>query len=1121
MKKSIIFIFVLLAVLKIQAQDYLINFAGAGATSVIGSIKVNNLTSGATVTLNGGDILHLVQMVGVGELDKTKENLDLYPNPMVGQALLTFVTPENGNAVVCVFDLSGKTIYKISKLLTPGSHSFRISGLNNGIYIIKVSGKSYNYSKKLISLNNLQSKSSIEYLSSESTTKSPGLKSREASTAMAYSEGDLLLYQSLSGKYSTIVTDVPTGSKMITFKFVACTDANGNNYPVVQIGTKIWMAENLKTTKYRNGELIPNVIDNTQWSGLRTGAYCDYDNRIEYSAIYGKLYNWHAVLDSRKIAPVGWHISSVAEWETLNNNLANDLIANKIKEYGNSHWKYGSSGTTNESGFTALPAGKRDGTGKYSSIESLTSWWTSTEFSIPNANVNKMTDISSGLTKYNDLKESGFSIRCVSDIDLNAVLPVVYTTPVQDITRISAKCGGQVRSDGGSAITSRGICWSTNQEPSISDAKTNDILNLASFISNISGLSPNTTFYLRAYATNSAGTGYGKILSFKTNVAVVPILTTTVASNIKTNKATMGGSISDDGASTITTKGICWSTKPNPTIVDNKTSNGNGTSSFSADIIGLSPTTVYYARAYATNSVGTGYGDVFLFKTFSGTVTDIEGNVYNTIIIGTQEWMVENLKTTKYNDGESIPNAPDISLWSNRGTPAFCWYNNNISNKNIYGALYNWHAIGTGKLSPAGWHIPSQEEWNTLITFLGTSALAANKLKESGTAHWNTTNIDATNLSGFTALPAGDRTDIAYLGFFSFLGEDASWWSSTEYYSTAYLCHLNNGTLYNGTFYYNVSISTDRSEQKDYGYSIRCVKQGPPPPSVITSDVKDININSATAGGNVTDIGGSPVTARGVCYSTSPNPTLANSFTINGSGAGSFTSALSGLTANTPYYVRAYATNNDITSYGAQFSFSTFFGKVSDSDGNTYNTIKIGTQIWMVENLKTTKYNDGTPIPPAQDSVAWRNLSTPGYCWYNKDAAYKNIYGALYNWFTVNTGKLAPAGWHVSSDADWTTLITFLGGEILVGAKLKEAGSTHWLSPNTGATNETGFTALPGGYRASFGTFMNVRDVGEWWSSTEGTTDKAWTRYLFSSTNQSFRSNFNKLQGLSVRCVKD
>jgi len=198
-------------------------------------------------------------------------------------------------------------------------------------------------------------------------------------------------------------------------------------------------------------------------------------------------------------------------------------------------------------------------------------------------------------------------------------------------------------------------------------------------------------------------------------------------------------------------------------------------------------------------------------------------------------------------------------------------------------------------------------------------------------------------------------------------------------------------------------------------------------------------------------------------------------------------------------------------------------GAIIDVDGNGYDTIRIGTQVWMVQNLKTTKYNDGTLIPLVTNDSTWANLATPGYCWYNNDAAaYKNTYGALYNWYTVNTGKLAPKGWHVPTDAEWTTLTTYLGGDTIAGGKLKETGMTHWEIPNTGATNVTGFTALPGGYRSSSGVFDYIVVGGYWWSSTECNSSSAWYRLVYFNSSSVFRYNyFTKEDGFSIRCIKD
>ena len=194
---------------------------------------------------------------------------------------------------------------------------------------------------------------------------------------------------------------------------------------------------------------------------------------------------------------------------------------------------------------------------------------------------------------------------------------------------------------------------------------------------------------------------------------------------------------------------------------------------------------------------------------------------------------------------------------------------------------------------------------------------------------------------------------------------------------------------------------------------------------------------------------------------------------------------------------------------------------VKDIDGNIYHTVKIGTQIWMVENLRTTRYNDGVSIPLVSENSSWAMLNTPGYCWQNNDIANKKLYGALYNWYAVDMGKLCPSGWHVPTDNEWITLISYLGGEAIAGGKLKESGLAHWISPNTGATNETGFTALPGNSRGSDGSYNQIGPYGYWWTSTSDNQSNAVLRGMYYPKSSIDRSALSKEFGFSVRCIKN
>jgi uncharacterized protein (TIGR02145 family) len=196
---------------------------------------------------------------------------------------------------------------------------------------------------------------------------------------------------------------------------------------------------------------------------------------------------------------------------------------------------------------------------------------------------------------------------------------------------------------------------------------------------------------------------------------------------------------------------------------------------------------------------------------------------------------------------------------------------------------------------------------------------------------------------------------------------------------------------------------------------------------------------------------------------------------------------------------------------------------IADIEGNVYKTIVIGTQVWMAENLKTTKYNDNKPIPEVTDNAAWRNLQTPGYCWLNNDSTtYRAVRGALYNGYTVNAGKLCPTGWHIPSKDEWNTFVTFIGGSTGGGKKLKEAGTTHWVN-YTEAVNQYGFTALPAGWRTTSGLFTRIGDSAAWWTSTETIATLLWDFGITmdSGINDIFPWNDNKVLGYSIRCIKD
>ena len=228
------------------------------------------------------------------------------------------------------------------------------------------------------------------------------------------------------------------------------------------------------------------------------------------------------------------------------------------------------------------------------------------------------------------------------------------------------------------------------------------------------------------------------------------------------------------------------------------------------------------------------------------------------------------------------------------------------------------------------------------------------------------------------------------------------------------------------------------------------------------------------------------------------------------------TDALAGV-----YHYWKVRAKNSVGNYGEWSNVSSFQIVMTDIDGNVYQTIIIGTQVWMAENLKVSHYRNGDNIPTGHSSSYWSNLSTGAYAVYNNDVINADTYGYLYNWYAVDDSRnIAPEGWHVPTDDEWQILVDYLGGSSVAGGKMKETGTEHWNSPNTGATNESGFTALPGGYRGLNGSYYGM-GFGCFWSSTEGSSYHAWSRRLSYGNSEVYRNYDGKHAGFSVRCLRD
>jgi len=708
-------------------------------------------------------------------------------------------------------------------------------------------------------------------------------------------------------------------------------------------------------------------------------------------------------------------------------------------------------------------------------------------------------------------EEVGRSVRCVK-----STYGIISTNTVNTITPTSCVSGGSISSSGGATITSRGVCWSINPNPTISDNYTVDGEGIGSFASYLTELLGSTQYYIRAYATNIVGTSYGNEVIFTTSDPIIPDINTEAIHNVSETTANCGGNVTSNGGSNINIRGVCWGINQNPTLTDNFTSDGTGTGAFTSILTGLTELTQYYVRAYATNDAGTAYGDEITFTTSLPTLITAEASLIDTSTVQT---------------GGNITSSGGSSIISK----GVCWSTN--QNPTLADNFTN-DGTGTGNF------ISNLTGLNELTQYYA-SAYATN---EAGTTYGNEISFTTISLpvlstntgSVITSTSALTGGDITFNGG-SEITERGVCWSltqnptltdnfTTDGSGNGYFISNLTGLL--GSTQYYIRAYATNTAGSVYGNEISIITQPPITATLSTVITSEITQSTAISGGRIISNGGSLVTARGVCWSTNQNPTLVDNFTSDSSGIGDFISNITGISINNQYYVKAYATNSVGTSYGNEMTFK-FFIQCGDvlidaRDGQEYGTVLIDNQCWISENLKASVYNNGTAIQTVTSSSAWAALDDGGKCWYNNDSiSYHGTYGVLYNGFAATNSNLCPNGWHVPAYTELQALCDYLGGGLggpgNAGTKLKEAGTTHWIQ-DTGATNESGFTGLPSGYRKVSGGFDDKGEAGPIFSSTiEG--------YYLNSLKGMSLSIWNPAgvvgwgagenNGASIRCVKD
>ena len=492
-----------------------------------------------------------------------------------------------------------------------------------------------------------------------------------------------------------------------------------------------------------------------------------------------------------------------------------------------------------------------------------------------------------------------------------------------------------------------------------------------------------------------------------------------------------------------------------------------------------------------------------------------DGKSYETVQIGDQCWMSENLAYLPEVSPSSQGNNTDPYYYVYDYQGSDVTEAKATTNYQTYGVLYNWPS--SLDACPANWHLPADVEWTVLTTYLGGESVAGGKMKETGTSHWNSPNTGATNSSGFTGLPGGYRPAD---GTFSYLGISGNFWSSTEY-STA--------NAWNRFLSYNIDNALGNHDTKGSGNSVRCLRdveqQNLPPESPSSPSPENESQNQGIETGlswTCTDPDGDPLTYD-VFFGIEATPAQV------ATGQSETTFDPGTLEYDTQYFWQIVAhDNHGNTTEGAVWSFTTQEESVGFNcgdtftdirDGQSYETLLIGEQCWMTENLAYLP-----EVSPSSDG----NNTDPYYYVYDyqgsdvteaKVTTNYQTYGVLYNW--PSSLDACPANWHLPADAEWTVLITYLGGTSVAGGKMKETGTTHWNSPNTGATNSSGFTGLPGGYRTTDGTFTYIGSYGEFWSSSEYSTTNAWALNLYYGFDDAYRFDGPKGYGFSVRCLRD
>lgn len=432
MKKKSLLILMLLPAFSLLSQNYMISFIGSGETTVIDSVVVYNFEQNTSLTIQGTDILHLVENLGIGQPSRHKQ-VNIYPNPAANSSRLEFFCTQQGIAGLQVYNLLGMLIFYEDIMVQYGNNAFTIEGLRQGNYLISINTPEMQFSGQLIAAGGGSGPLRLIKSASGNFKSSPNLEKNSGSLIqMQYYAGERLLLKSFAGPHIHIKSMIPAENELVNFEFFPCVDGDGNYYPVTTIGTQLWMAEYLKTTSFTDGSPLTLITDNTTWVDYSLPAYCWFNNdEITYKQSMGGIYNWYAA-SSSNICPVGWHVPTDEDWKILEGTVDTQFGVGHT-EWNKSSWRGFDSGCnlrargiwtqslpgceTDYFGFSALPCGYRNYIGGTFGGSNWNFIWASDDIDKLNGIARHLHSSYHGVRRTNQAKAEGASVRCVKYID--------------------------------------------------------------------------------------------------------------------------------------------------------------------------------------------------------------------------------------------------------------------------------------------------------------------------------------------------------------------------------------------------------------------------------------------------------------------------------------------------------------------------------------------------------------------------------------------------------------------------------------------------------------------------------------------------------------------------------